>query len=1129
MKLAGLMCCMVVSGLADAVPMPAHLAGNVHNLQTGNDAQVVATVVAEGGDRYRAMGSLDNITLFGRFNVAGRKADCGKSRASLCLDFDGQMELGDDDSGFPELTRTGFAFRLEFDGDQVNGGYRIAPIPPYQLTGQPGELRLHLTRDDVLARQFDERVSQHPDQPKYVWDRAIAAELLEAYARAERDYRHYTDLAPQDARGYAKVGRMLLMQKKPDEARPWIERAIELEPGKSLWRVQRGHLALLAGDERQALADYRQALRLMTSRRSFDESLAYDLRLFMTRGWQSGVAAAAYAMAVEMFPKVAALPLTEADDAAFQGRYADSILPYRQALAIAEQDLGAEHSLVGRILSRLANNQTLVGEFRPALDNYARSLAILRAHADSADQDIIQTQLAQADLYEQLGQPGESEKLRRAALEQARASRSLRPYDVSTIAVGLAMFQFRNGKVAEALDTYRKELPLLAKVLGPTHHEMAGHYNDIALMNSYADNHRQALEFYRKALEINLAYYGEAHPNNAMLMGNIGQAYLKLADYPHAEEMMLRALDLAVLLQQSDVIVYANANLEELRRAQGRNAEAILFGKQVVNELQRLRQQNAGLDKTLRQSLTRRNESYYKELADMLIAEGRLPEAQQVLAMLKEDEFYEFIRRDAATGGLQTTVPYNGEEQRWTQRYDEIGAQVSALGAELRELQQKAPEQRSDADRERIKTLRADLSAAMKHFNQTVQALQETFARLKSERYAELSRKQIDMDQRGLVRDLGHGAVLLQYIVMDDALHILVTTPEVVVAGKVQINAAELNRQVQQFRAALGNPHADPRPAAQALHTLLIAPVRADLEQAGAKMLMVSLDGALRYIPFAALYDGRQYLAENYALALYTEAARDRVKDQPRSGNWQVAALGLSRKVEGFNPLPAVAGELHGIVRDKGEQGGVASGGVVPGVIYLDADFTNDRLMEVLFDQYRVLHIASHFVFTAGTLEKSYLLLGDGSHLSLAQIQQGDYDLGSLEMLTLSACETAVSDTGADGKEVEGLGALAQKKGAKGILATLWPVADESTGVFMRELYREKTSHQDMTKAEALRQAQLALLQGRAVGKLRADERGATRVARGGQDGFVPWKTDAAAPFAHPYYWAPFILMGNWL
>ncbi len=224
--------------------------------------------------------------------------------------------------------------------------------------------------------------------------------------------------------------------------------------------------------------------------------------------------------------------------------------------------------------------------------------------------------------------------------------------------------------------------------------------------------------------------------------------------------------------------------------------------------------------------------------------------------------------------------------------------------------------------------------------------------------------------------------------------------------------------------------------------------------------------------------------------------------------------------------MPAVAEELHGIVQAKGSKGGV-----VPGVVFLDDDFTDDRLQEVLFDQYRVLHIASHFVFTVGTLEKSYLLLGDGSRLSLAQLQEGDYDLGSVELLTLSACETAVGDIGADGNEVEGLGALAQKKGAKGILATLWPVADESTGLFMRNLYREKTVSVTSTKAEALRMTQLHMLKGELAGSASSVRRGAARLGNSKSlaDGFPLFESQSGAPFAHPYFWAPFILMGNWL
>jgi CHAT domain-containing protein len=130
--------------------------------------------------------------------------------------------------------------------------------------------------------------------------------------------------------------------------------------------------------------------------------------------------------------------------------------------------------------------------------------------------------------------------------------------------------------------------------------------------------------------------------------------------------------------------------------------------------------------------------------------------------------------------------------------------------------------------------------------------------------------------------------------------------------------------------------------------------------------------------------------------------------------------------------------------------------------------------------------------------------------------------------LTLSACETALGDDSVahHGVEVEGLGAIAQQAGAKAVLATLWPVADSSTALLMRALYlAHKVDHVD--KADALRQAQLALLRGTA----HAD--GSSKGARGLTRAESPqaagnFHVDPAAPFAHPFFWAPFILMGNW-
>jgi CHAT domain-containing protein len=137
-------------------------------------------------------------------------------------------------------------------------------------------------------------------------------------------------------------------------------------------------------------------------------------------------------------------------------------------------------------------------------------------------------------------------------------------------------------------------------------------------------------------------------------------------------------------------------------------------------------------------------------------------------------------------------------------------------------------------------------------------------------------------------------------------------------------------------------------------------------------------------------------------------------------------------------------------------------------------------------------------------------------------------NFNSVELLTLSACETALGDDGVahHGVEVEGLGAIAQQAGAKAVLATLWPVADGSTALLMRALYQaHKNDHVD--KADALRDAQLALLRGTvhsdSAGKA---ERGLTRVDSAPSVG--SFAADPHAPFAHPFFWAPFILMGNW-
>jgi CHAT domain-containing protein len=219
---------------------------------------------------------------------------------------------------------------------------------------------------------------------------------------------------------------------------------------------------------------------------------------------------------------------------------------------------------------------------------------------------------------------------------------------------------------------------------------------------------------------------------------------------------------------------------------------------------------------------------------------------------------------------------------------------------------------------------------------------------------------------------------------------------------------------------------------------------------------------------------------------------------------------------------------LRGIIRDPPQP---AAQGVVPGTLQLDEAFTVQTLQETLYRGYPLVHIASHFQLQPGDDTASFLLLGDGQHLPLAELKTWPQPFQGVDLLTLSACNTAVG--GAEGKEVESFAVLAQRQGAKAVLATLWPVADASTTTLMHLFYWLRETQPGLPKVEALRQAQLALLRG--TGPPGAGTKDTPQHLMQGPDTsgnshrpLPPVVLDGQAPYAHPFYWAPFLLIGNW-
>lgn len=267
------------------------------------------------------------------------------------------------------------------------------------------------------------------------------------------------------------------------------------------------------------------------------------------------------------------------------------------------------------------------------------------------------------------------------------------------------------------------------------------------------------------------------------------------------------------------------------------------------------------------------------------------------------------------------------------------------------------------------------------------------------------------------------------------------------------------------------------------LYDILIRPLHPLLAQHQIETLIFVPDGPLRMIPPAVLKNGKHYLIEEFALAVTPGLDMTDTDTLPHT-HMQTLLTGLSAGVQGFSPLPAVETEIKRI-----------SALYQQTVTLLNRDFALSKMEQTLSsDSYRIIHMATHGQFERDP-EKSFLLAYDNKitmNRLESLLQQGNSEKRHIELLTLSACQTAIGDE----RAALGLAGVAIKSGARSAIASLWYVSDEATAELVVEFYR-RLQNGNINKAEALRQAQRKL-----IGNKR---------------------------FSHPGYWAPFMLIGSWL
>ncbi|MBK1730879.1 hypothetical protein CKO41_03485 [Thiococcus pfennigii] len=787
------------------------------------------------------------------------------------------------------------------------------------------------------------------------------------------------------------------------------------------------------------------------------------------------------------------------------GEDAEAERLYIEALALSRE--AGDRWGEARALNALGGLHRLRAEYADALTRYRESLARREDLGDRAGQALVHGNLCllYQNLQDRTTAIGHCE--RSLALARAAGSRSVEANAHNNLGI---IYQAR-GEYRRALAAYRRSLRIKEGLPDPA--GAARTLNNIGDLERRLGRTERALAAHERALLIREEIADR--PGQITSHQNLGVLSLQLAHYDEARDHFLRVLTLAGSDGRAEAVWRAFDGLAQVHAATGAVPTAVFFGKLAVNRLQGIRRDLRALDPSLQGGFLSDKEGVYRRLAGLLIDEGRFAEAQQVLAMLKEDEYFEFLRGVPDADPRSTRASLTRVEAPWWERYQEIQAQAVAIGAQYSELVRKEP--LTPAEEVRLEGLERDLDLVEQGYRALVEDLRATLAAEGRGEFGDAEWRALP-GFSGTLAQLGHGAVLLHYFVTDDRLRLLLTGPDPntpVLHRESPVARAELNQLIWSYRAKLVDPCQDPAPEARALHRHLIEPVAEDLHAYGAKTLMVYLDQSLRYLPLAALQDGDGFLVDDYAVVIYTAAGKVNLLAPPVP-DWRVAGLGTSAAVGGFSPLPAVRDELDAIVKlDPADLRGVW-----PGVVFVDQAFTAQRLQRVLNGDYQVVHLASHFHFAPGTAAESYLLTGDGERLDLQRMKLGRYPFTGLELLALSACETGLGAAAGDGREIESFGAIAQDKGAKAVIATLWKVPDRSTATFMERFHLNRRA--GLTKAEALRRTQLAFIRPDEHGALSSAARGVAHV----QDERCPSTTSG---YAHPYYWAPFLLMGNWL
>ncbi|MCB1948807.1 CHAT domain-containing protein [Nitrosomonas sp.] len=753
-----------------------------------------------------------------------------------------------------------------------------------------------------------------------------------------------------------------------------------------------------------------------------------------------------------------------------QGRYIKAVEHYHRAQQLFAKTAHATPNDLGNIQTNLGSVYAEMGQYDKALTHQHQAMTIYQQAGNTA---------GIASSYHNIGYIESEQQNYAVALDAFKQAIALREkihdrFGAAETRNNLGMLLSEMGRQEDALNILFQALPVLEEL--NTRIQIAATYDSIGNVYARKQRHTPALEFFQKALLI----------------------WHETGD------------------RESERITLAN--MGDLFALSGQNTLAIVFYKLAVNISEAIREELQVLPQQEQKAYLNRVQGFYRKLADLLLQQDRVIEAQQILDLLKIQEAANFLGPVRGNTSTATGIAMLSPEQQIQKQYALLLEQSIRVGKELAELNNIDRSNRTAAQNEKLLQLIKQEQQLQRGFVSFIESneIRDLVDQLSRDVRTQMPALEQLRPLRDNLKRLGKQVVLLYPLIMEDRLElVLVTgfTPPLHMA--VPIDHHDLNQTVLNFRTALIERQDTVQHFAQKLYQWLIKPVEHLLKEVNAGTILYAPDGVLRYIPLAALHDGQQWLIQRYQINNITAFSLTDLDTRPvkeakllaaafTTGNYTFTIGNQSFDFKGLQYAGEEVNNLAEIYPDT--------------IKLLDKNFNPDAVITEI-NHFNIIHFATHAALVPGKAYESFILFGNGDRVTVDQVKY-EWSLTNVDLIVLSACETALGAVFGQGEEILGLGFLMESAGAKTTLASLWSVDDRGTQLLMNEFYKA-LRQPGTTKTAALQKAQLTMLSESAISPIADSDRGVQRE--------VDMAPESNQRTAHPYFWAPFILIGNGL